>query len=216
MTNCYECVGVGCGPSNLSLASLLYGHRDIRSIFFEQRPEFSWHEGMMLPDAGLQVSLFKDLVTLAEPTNQFSFVSYLHRHGRLYQFLNARFAQITRQEFGEYLKWAAHANENVCFGERVLSVDFDGQDFVVQTSKREVHAHNVAVGVGIALSGAGRRVPLRRRWRAGLHRGGCTDRRRARYAAAHRHRPADEDAHAPGRAGRGHGPDLLGRARYRR
>ncbi|WP_422565920.1 transposase zinc-binding domain-containing protein [Ideonella sp.] len=31
-------------------------------------------------------------------------------------------------------------------------------------------------------------------------------------AAADRHCPADEDAHAPGRAGRGDGPDLPGRA----
>jgi hypothetical protein len=35
---------------------------------------------------------------------------------------------------------------------------------------------------------------------------------RARPAWPSRHRPADEDAHAPGRAGRRHGPDLPGRA----
>jgi hypothetical protein len=64
--------------------------------------------------------------------------------------------------------------------------------------------------------GAGWRVPLRCRRRAQLHRGECAQRRRAARAAADRHRPADEDAHAPGRAGRGHGPDLLGRAGCRR
>lgn len=150
MNNDFECVGVGCGPSNLSLASLLHGHAQIRSIFFERRPTFSWHEGMMLPNAGLQVSLFKDLVTLADPTSPFSFVSYLHRHGRLYQFLNARFGQIARQEFGDYLKWAAHANENIRFGESVIGVDFDGRDFLVETSKRTIRADNVVMGVGIA------------------------------------------------------------------
>jgi hypothetical protein len=66
-----------------------------------------------------------------------------------------------------------------------------------------------------ALPGAGRRVPLRRRWRARLHRGGCADRRHPTRAAAHPHCPAHEAAHAPGRAGRGHGSDLPGRARYR-
>ena len=54
------------------------------------------------------------------------------------------------------------------------------------------------------------------RWRADLRRDGGTHRRRTACAAADRHHPADEDAHAPGRAGRGHGPDLPGRARYRR
>jgi lysine N6-hydroxylase len=73
----YQCAGVEAGPSNLGLASLLYGKSDLRSIFFDQKPEFSWH-GQMFPDASLQVSLFKDLVTLAEPTGFLSFVSYLH------------------------------------------------------------------------------------------------------------------------------------------
>jgi hypothetical protein len=49
-----------------------------------------------------------------------------------------------------------------------------------------------------------------------LRRGGCAHRRRSARTAADRHRPAHEDAHAPGRAGRGHGPDLPGRAGCRR
>ena len=145
----YHCIGIGSGPSNLSVASLLHGQHDIKSIFFEQKPAFSWHDGMMIPGAGLQVSLFKDLVTLADPTNRFSFVSYLHQHGRLLQFLNARFDQVSRLEFRDYLKWAAENNANICFGERVLEVDFDGGAFVVQTTKRRVLGDNVVVGVGI-------------------------------------------------------------------
>ncbi|MBN3003491.1 SidA/IucD/PvdA family monooxygenase [Chromobacterium alkanivorans] len=145
----YHCIGIGSGPSNLSVASLLHGQHDIKSIFFEQKPAFSWHDGMMIPGAGLQVSLFKDLVTLADPTNRFSFVSYLHQHGRLLQFLNARFDQVSRLEFRDYLKWAAESNDNICFGERVLEVDFVDGAYVVQTSKRRVQGDNVVVGVGI-------------------------------------------------------------------
>ncbi|PTU66053.1 L-lysine 6-monooxygenase [Chromobacterium sp. Panama] len=145
----YHCIGIGSGPSNLSVASLLHGQHDIKSIFFEQKAAFTWHDGMMIPGAGLQVSLFKDLVTLADPTNRFSFVSYLHQHGRLLQFLNARFDQVSRLEFRDYLKWAAESNGNICFGERVLEVDFDGGAFVVQTTKRRVQGDNVVVGVGI-------------------------------------------------------------------
>ncbi|WP_107310652.1 lysine N(6)-hydroxylase/L-ornithine N(5)-oxygenase family protein [Burkholderia metallica] len=145
----YECIGVGCGPSNLSIASQLYGLPHVHNIFFEKKSEFSWHGGMMLPDVSLQVSMFKDLVTLAEPTNQFSFVSYLHRHDRLLPFLNARFERISRREFADYLRWAAHTNENISFGEHVESVDFDGAQFVVETSRRRVYGKNVVVGVGI-------------------------------------------------------------------
>lgn len=68
----YDCIGIGCGPSNLSVASLLHRSPGLRSIFFDQKPEFAWRDGMMLSDVGLQVSLFKDPVTLADPTNLFS------------------------------------------------------------------------------------------------------------------------------------------------
>lgn len=145
----YDCVGIGCGPSNLSVAAQLYSLQEVSSIFFDKKDEFSWHSGMMLPDACLQVSMFKDLVTLTEPTNPFSFVSYLHQHGRLLPFLNAQFAQISRLEFAAYLKWAAHTNQNVYFGESVEGVDFDGRHFVVETSRRQVLSKHIVVGVGI-------------------------------------------------------------------
>jgi len=145
----YHCAGIGCGPSNLSVAALLHNHPQIRNIVFDMKPAFSWHDGMMLPDTSLQVSMFKDLVTLADPTNRFSYVSYLHQHGRLLPFLNARFEQISRLEFADYLKWVAHNNENIHFDERVESVDFDGSHFVVETSRRHVQSENVVVGVGI-------------------------------------------------------------------
>lgn len=145
----YDCVGIGCGPSNLSIAAQLYGTHEVRNIFFERKSEFSWHSGMMLPDAGLQVSIFKDLVTLTEPTNPFSFISYLHQHGRLLTFLNAQFSQISRLEFAAYLKWAAHSNENINFDEDVRGIIFDGNHFAVQTSRRKVLCKHIIIGVGI-------------------------------------------------------------------
>ncbi|WP_338525881.1 SidA/IucD/PvdA family monooxygenase [Pseudomonas batumici] len=144
----YQCTGIGCGPSNLSVAALLHNHPRIRNIVFDMKPSFSWHEGMMLPGTSLQVSMFKDMVTLADPMNRFSYVSYLHQHGRLLPFLNARFEQVPRLEFADYLKWVANTNENIHFGERVESVDFDGKHFVIETSKRRVQSENVVVGVG--------------------------------------------------------------------
>ncbi|WP_346827479.1 lysine N(6)-hydroxylase/L-ornithine N(5)-oxygenase family protein [Serratia inhibens] len=148
MTEHYQCVGVGCGPSNLSMAALLHGNKEIKSIFFDAKKEFSWHDGMMMRNSDLQVSLFKDLVTLADPCNKFSFISYLHQHNRLYQFLNARFEQMSRQEFRGYLKWVSENNENVIFGEKVLNVEFKDDVFHVETSQRSITSENVVIGVG--------------------------------------------------------------------
>jgi lysine N6-hydroxylase len=143
----YGCVGIGVGPANLSLASLLYGHRDVSNLFIEKNDAFGWHDDQQIPGASLQVSPLKDLVTLADPTNVFSFLSYLHAEGRIYHFINAQFDAVPRQEFRNYLQWASRHNENIVFGEEVLSVDFD-ETFVIRTSRRSVTADNLSVAVG--------------------------------------------------------------------
>ncbi|MFE5679547.1 lysine N(6)-hydroxylase/L-ornithine N(5)-oxygenase family protein [Streptomyces erythrochromogenes] len=140
-------VGIGAGPANLSLAALLHGDSEQPNLFFDRKPRFTWHDAQMINGATLQVSIFKDLVSLSDPTNRFSFLSYLHEHGRIYHFLNAQFAEVPRTEFRNYLAWAAEKNENVVFSETVERVDFDGV-FRVTTDRRQVTADNIAVGVG--------------------------------------------------------------------
>jgi lysine N6-hydroxylase len=143
----FNCVGIGAGPANLSLASLLHGHPEITNCFVERRPNFGWHDGQQMAGATLQVSTLKDLVTLSDPTNAFSFLSYLHAHGRLYHFINAQFDAVPRQEFRNYMEWASRRNHNIVFGEEVLAVDFD-DTFVVRTTSGTVRADNIAIGVG--------------------------------------------------------------------
>ena len=143
----FHCIGIGAGPANLSLASLLYGHSEVTNCFVERRATFGWHDGQQMAGATLQVSTLKDLVTLSDPTNAFSFLSYLHAHGRLYHFINAQFDAVPRQEFRNYMEWASRRNCNIVFGEEVLAVDFDGT-FVVRTTNETLRADNIAVGVG--------------------------------------------------------------------
>lgn len=143
----FHCVGIGAGPANLSLASLLHGHPEVTNCFVERRRDFGWHDGQQTAGASLQVSTLKDLVTLSDPTNAFSFLSYLHANGRLYHFINAQFDAVPRQEFRNYLEWASGRNQNIVFGEEVLALDFDGS-FVVRTTNGVLRADNIAVGVG--------------------------------------------------------------------
>ncbi|GAA4551939.1 lysine N(6)-hydroxylase/L-ornithine N(5)-oxygenase family protein [Amycolatopsis samaneae] len=139
--------GIGAGPANLSLAAMLYDHAELPNLFFDRKPHFRWHDDQLITGATLQVSIFKDLVSLSDPTNQFSFLSYLHEQGRLYHFLNAQFTSVPRSEFRNYLAWAAGKNDNVVFSETVECVEFD-RVFRVVTNRREVTADNIAVGVG--------------------------------------------------------------------
>nr|BFE74324.1 hypothetical protein GCM10020092_076250 [Actinoplanes digitatis] len=87
----------------------MHGHTEITNRFLERRPTFGWHDGQQMPGATLQVSTLKDLVTLSDPTNAFSFLSYLHEQGRLYHFINAQFDAVPRQEFRNYMQWASSA-----------------------------------------------------------------------------------------------------------
>src|SRR5579885_2783170 len=83
----YDLLGVGIGPFNLSLAALMSPLKSTNSIFFERRKSFVWHPGLLLPNAEIQVNYLKDLVTLVDPTNPYSFIAYLAKQKRLYRFM---------------------------------------------------------------------------------------------------------------------------------
>ncbi|MBB6171886.1 L-ornithine N5-oxygenase [Nocardiopsis mwathae] len=79
----------------------------LTSLFLERQPRFGWHRGMLIDDATMQVSFLKDLVTLRNPTSEFSFLNYLHSADRLVDFINHKNLFPLRVEFHDYLEWAA-------------------------------------------------------------------------------------------------------------
>ncbi|MEH6563491.1 MAG: SidA/IucD/PvdA family monooxygenase, partial [Marinobacter sp.] len=92
-----DLAGIGIGPFNLSVAALLDRHPDLNVGFFDSKPAFDWHPGMQLPGARLQTSCLKDLVTSADPCNPWSFLNYLVQKRRIYPFLSADMATISRR-----------------------------------------------------------------------------------------------------------------------
>ncbi|MBN3809964.1 SidA/IucD/PvdA family monooxygenase [Paraburkholderia sp. Ac-20347] len=118
----YQVVGIGIGPANLSLAALLQPCVNIESIFLDRKDEFVWHPGLLFPDAQLQVAYLKDLVSLVDPTNPYSFLEFLREKGRLYSFINANFPHVLRREFNEYFRWAAAKLPDLRFGSGVHGI----------------------------------------------------------------------------------------------
>ncbi|WP_030722388.1 lysine N(6)-hydroxylase/L-ornithine N(5)-oxygenase family protein [Streptomyces griseus] len=125
----YDVVGIGFGPSNLSLAIALEeyaaGHpeREVKALFLERQSSFGWHRDMLLPSVTMQISFLKDLVTFRNPTSSFSFIAFLHASGRLPQFVNNQDFFPTRQEFHQYLEWAqARVAARVAYGSEVTSI----------------------------------------------------------------------------------------------
>ncbi|MET7478608.1 SidA/IucD/PvdA family monooxygenase [Streptomyces sp. NPDC005648] len=165
----YDVVGVGFGPSNLSLAISLEEHHanvltdPVTSAFFERQPKFGWHRNMLLPSATMQISFLKDLVTFRNPASRFSFVSFLHAQNRLAQFVNRKNFFPTRQEFHQYLEWAeSHLTNQVSYNSAVLAVRRPpgaapgAVDHVqleigdtVRGTTRTVNARNIVVSTGL-------------------------------------------------------------------
>ncbi|WP_435102644.1 lysine N(6)-hydroxylase/L-ornithine N(5)-oxygenase family protein [Halarchaeum sp. P4] len=161
-----DVVGVGLGPFNLGLAALLDGvEEDVDAVFLEREPEFNWHEGMLLEGTTLEVPFLADLVTLADPTSEHSYLNYLRETGRVYEFYFYETFQIPRREYNDYLRWVVERLDTPAFRREVVDVrwadgDADGADdpdaghYVVtaeDTETGETHTYrgeNLALGIG--------------------------------------------------------------------
>lgn len=122
MTAAHDVIGVGIGPFNLGLAALLDRVDDVDALFLDAKPRFAWHPGLMLDDAEVQVPFLADLVTLADPTSPYSFLSYLHARGRLYRFYFHERLHVLRREFDAYYRWVSEQLAGCRFGTRVEEV----------------------------------------------------------------------------------------------
>ncbi len=146
----YDFIGIGIGPFNLSVAALAEELEGFSSLFLERKPHFSWHPGMMVPDCYMQTSFLKDLVSAVKPTNRHSFINYLVRRKKFYRFLTTEQRTVSREEFADYLCWAAGNLGNLSFGQEVQQVSFDDKAglFNVKTQRGHYQARHLCLGIG--------------------------------------------------------------------
>jgi lysine N6-hydroxylase len=153
-----DLVGVGIGPFNLALAALAEPVRDLRCLFFDDKPRFSWHPGMMVDGATLQVPFLADLVTLVDPTSRHSYLAHLRDTGRLFGFYFAERFHVPRAEYEAYCRKVAESLPSCRFGSRVTEVyaaslpdGADGFCVVYQMpdgTSSAVMARNLVLGIG--------------------------------------------------------------------
>ncbi|WP_432076169.1 lysine N(6)-hydroxylase/L-ornithine N(5)-oxygenase family protein [Streptomyces wuyuanensis] len=162
----HDLIGIGFGPSNVAMAIALSEHNArvgrqgaVTAHFFEQQPSFGWHRGMLIDDATMQVSFLKDLVTLRNPSSEYTFLRYLQSKGRLIDFVNHKNLFPLRVEFHDYFEWAAaKVDDMVSYGHEVIAVEPVARDGVVEyldvtaRSGGEVVVHrarNLVIGTGL-------------------------------------------------------------------
>ncbi|KUN03870.1 lysine 6-monooxygenase [Streptomyces yokosukanensis] len=157
-----DLVGIGIGPCNLSLAALAHPLAELDAVFYEQRPDFAWHRGLLIEGATVQVPFLADLVTLVDPTSPWSFLNYLRARERLFLFYFAERFHIQRAEYDSYCRWVAQSLPALRFHHQVDAVRWNPErdvfevDFTQLDAEGEAEAlgrtytRNVVLGVGTA------------------------------------------------------------------
>ncbi|MDO5970713.1 SidA/IucD/PvdA family monooxygenase [Flavivirga aquimarina] len=153
-TKIYSVIGVGIGPFNLGLAALIDPIEELSAIFFDQVEAFDWHPGLMLDYVTLQTPFLCDCVSMADPTNPYSFLNFLKQTGRLYKFFIRENFYILRKEYNLYCKWVSQQLSSCKFSHRVSSLAYkDGvYEVTVQNLKENksviYYAENLVLGTG--------------------------------------------------------------------
>jgi len=153
----YSSVGVGFGPANIAVAialnETLYKSctENYRHIFFDSREEPSWHPGLLFDVSTMQVSFLKDLVTMVNPTSEFTFLNYLKECGRIHEFINLRTFYPRRTEFDDYLRWASDKLSGFSkFNHEITEINLEDENSVGSTNlivtvkdKKTGHEENI-------------------------------------------------------------------------
>jgi lysine N6-hydroxylase len=140
----FDLLGIGVGPFNLSLAALADGVPGLVTAFYDQRPGFQWHPGLLIDGSTLQVPFLADLVTLVDPASRWSFLSWLKSRERLFPFYFAERFHVHRAEYDAYCRWVAEALPSTHFGQQVDTVRWNTSRALFEVDHTHVDAHGEA------------------------------------------------------------------------
>ncbi|MFD7721004.1 lysine N(6)-hydroxylase/L-ornithine N(5)-oxygenase family protein [Streptomyces sp. NPDC059814] len=150
----HDLVGIGIGPFNLSLAALAHGipgtPHPLTATFYEQRPAFHWHPGLLIDGASLQVPFLADLVTLADPSSPWTFLNYLRTRDRLFPFYFAERFHIQRAEYDAYCRWVTEQLPGLHFGHQVDAIRWNAERALFEVDFTQLDTHGEAEALGRA------------------------------------------------------------------
>ncbi|MGX1561300.1 lysine N(6)-hydroxylase/L-ornithine N(5)-oxygenase family protein [Streptomyces sp. NPDC055506] len=143
-----DLVGIGIGPANLSLAALAHPLGELDTVFYDQRPAFGWHSGLLIEGATIQVPFLADLVSLADPTSPWTFLNYLRSRERLFPFYFAERFHIQRAEYDAYCRWVGESLPDLHFGHQVDAVRWNPERDIFEVDFTQLDADGEAEALG--------------------------------------------------------------------
>jgi len=153
----YDVIGIGFGPSNISLAIAMEecGYQG-SSIFLERNKNVLWQEGMLLDGSDIQNNPLRDLVTPVNPRSKYTFTNYLYETGNFFHYLNLGLHYPLRKDYFRYVKWVAEHFKNVRYDVNVthacLRRDGDTLIWSLVANGQEYRARTIVLGVGRSLN----------------------------------------------------------------
>lgn len=144
----YDILGIGIGPFNLGLAALCHCIPGLDCLFIDQNESFNWHPGLMIAGTRLQVPYYADLVTLANPKSDFSYMMYLQSKKKMFRFAILENCFITRKEYNDYCRWVVDQLSSLQFNQRCQEITFEDGVYKVCTTTDEYYARHIVIGVG--------------------------------------------------------------------
>ncbi|GAA4011649.1 lysine N(6)-hydroxylase/L-ornithine N(5)-oxygenase family protein [Streptomyces plumbiresistens] len=143
-----DLVGIGIGPFNLSLAALAHPLTELDTVFYDQRPTFDWHPGLLIEGATIQVPFLADLVTLADPTSPWGFLNYLKTRERLFPFYFAERFHIQRAEYDAYCRWVSENLPGLRFGHQIDAVRWNPERDLFEVDHTQLDTDGEAEALG--------------------------------------------------------------------
>ncbi|WP_151772762.1 lysine N(6)-hydroxylase/L-ornithine N(5)-oxygenase family protein [Streptomyces abyssomicinicus] len=155
-----DLVGIGVGPANLSLAALAQPLSQLDTAFYERRPAFDWHPGLLIDGTTLQVPFLADLVTLVDPASRWTFLNYLRARDRLFPFYLAERFHIHRAEYDAYCRWVSENLPGLHFRHQVDTIRWNARRALFEVehtrlapdgtprSRHRTPARHIALGIG--------------------------------------------------------------------
>ncbi len=148
----YDVIGVGFGPSNITLAIHWQNTCPELGIkFLEKNHNSLWQQEMLIEGARIQHTPLRDLITVIDPRSKYTFINFMHANNKLHHFLDTRLYFPLRKDYADYINWCAKDFDSyVGYNEEVKDINFtkDNKLLEIKTSKQVYNTKSLVLALG--------------------------------------------------------------------